>query len=75
MLDPEKMTADVINAGKKLIESNPDISAIVLECSNLATYAKPLYETLEIPVYDIIAAANLVTYSINPTNFLKSSMV
>jgi hypothetical protein len=44
---------DVVGAGRELVANNPDIGAIVLECTNMPPYAAALQATVGLPVYDI----------------------
>jgi len=75
-LNPELMEKDVLSAVKKLINrSRRDdckISAILLECSNLATYSKSVYMKTKIPVFDITAACGLIKYCVNPRDYLQT---
>ena len=66
-IDVARMEQDVLNAGRKLKEKTPDLKAVILECSNLPSYARSLQEDLEVPVFDIISTANLLEYGVNPT--------
>ena len=65
-LDVALMRRDVLHAAALLQEKTPDLRAIIIECSNLATYAKEMNEQCKIPVFDIMSAANLLSYAINP---------
>ncbi len=53
-LDVEKAEADVVDAGRRLLAKAPDVGAIVLECTNMAPYARSLAAAVRLPVYDII---------------------
>lgn len=44
---------DVVEAGKQLVAKNPDVGAIVLECTNMPPYAAALQAEVGLPVYDI----------------------
>lgn len=66
-IDVARMEQDVLNAGRKLKEKTPDLKAVILECSNLPSYARSLQEDLDVPVFDIISTANLLEYGVNPT--------
>ena len=75
-LDVARMRADVLNAARKLKEKTPDLRAVIIECSNLATYARELSELLEVPIFDTLSAANLLAYSVAPPTYLyKGAMV
>ncbi len=70
-LDVDLMRRDILSAVGKLLTRQADIRALLLECSNLATYSKDVYHTFNIPVFDIVAGAKILEYSVNPTDFLK----
>lgn len=70
-LDVDKMRADVLRAGQKLKEKTPDLRAVIVECSNLASYSADLFELLDVPVFDTISAANLLAYGSNPPRFFS----
>lgn len=59
-LDPERMRADTLAAGHRLIERNPDVSAIVLECTNLITFRSDLQKALRRPVFDMLSLVDLM---------------
>lgn len=69
-LDVEKMRADVVGAARSLVERSPDVRAVILECSNLATYTKDVSEAIGLPVFDTVSAANLLAYSLCPPAYL-----
>lgn len=69
-LDPTLMSNDVVSAAKKLLSAHPEVRAIILECSNLATFSQAVYEETKLPVFDIVAAANLLEYALNPPQYL-----
>lgn len=64
-----KMEKDVVNAVEKLFKKENKISAILLECSNLASYSYTINKTYNIPVFDINTCINLLHNSISPKKF------
>lgn len=44
---------DIVDAGRTLLARNPDIGAVVLECTNMPPYAAALRAALGLPVFDI----------------------
>lgn len=44
---------DIVDAGRTLLARNPDIGAVVLECTNMPPYAAALRAALVLPVFDI----------------------
>lgn len=55
-LDAVKSEAEVIAACDRLMSTNPETRAIVLECTNLSPYKKAIREHTGISVYDIVDA-------------------
>ena len=56
---------EVIAAGQSLIESAPDIRAIVLECTDLPPYAQQIQAALSRPVFDLTTLATMVASCVN----------
>jgi hypothetical protein len=54
-LDVAAAERDVFAAGDALVACHADIGAVVLECTNMAPYARALSERLRLPVFDIYA--------------------
>lgn len=73
-LDPERMRQDVLSAGRKLLGKCPTLRAVVLECSNLASYSAALAAELKLPVFDTMSAANLIHYAVEPERYGKMSV-
>lgn len=69
-LVPERMEREVLSAGKKLAGKCPALRAVVLECSNLASYSAALAAHLMLPVFDTMSAANLIHYAVEPDRYL-----
>ena len=49
---------DVVNAAMKLVEENPDVGAILLECSDMPPYAWEIQKATKRPVFDFITLIN-----------------
>lgn len=60
---------DILDAGRALMKSHPDIGAIVLECTNMPPYAHALREALEVPIYDIYSLITWFHAGIRPRRF------
>ncbi len=67
---PDKMRTDVLNSAKKLLYKNNDLKAIIIECSNLPTFSRDLHDALNIPVFDIALAANIMHYCVHPQVYI-----
>ncbi|CUK27475.1 Hydantoin racemase [Cognatishimia activa] len=63
-MDLDKVEAEVIEAGQRLIAKAPDVGAILLECTDLPPYAHQLANALSRPVFDIITLAEMVDRAI-----------
>lgn len=68
--NPDKMRIDVLNSAKKLVNKSNDIKAIIVECSNLPTFSKDIYDAFGIPVFDIALAANIMKYCVHPKTYI-----
>jgi hypothetical protein len=60
---------DVVGAGRALVERNPDIGAIVLECTNMPPYAAALQAAVGVPVYDIYSMVTWFHAGLRPRAF------
>ena len=60
---------DVVEAAKALVAANPDVGAIVLECTNMPPYAAALQAELGLPVHDILSLGAWLQAGIRPRRF------
>jgi Asp/Glu/hydantoin racemase len=60
---------DVLDAGRALLRTHPEIGAIVLECTNMPPYAHALREALGVPIYDIYSLITWFHAGIRPRRF------
>jgi hypothetical protein len=60
---------DVVEAGKTLVARNPDVGAIVLECTNMPPYAAALQAAVGLPVYDIYSMITWFHAGLRPRVF------
>ena len=51
-LDSDLIEREVVGVAKKLITENPDIGALVLECSDLPPYAHAIQKEVNLPIFD-----------------------
>ncbi len=59
-IDPSAIEKEIVEHAKKLVNMNPEIGAIVLECTNMPPYSKAIQEAVGLPVFDIITLTNWV---------------
>ena len=63
-MDVDKARAENVKVAKELIKENPDVGAIVLECTNMPPYAKAIQEAVQLPVFDIFTLTDMVYNSL-----------
>lgn len=68
-LDAAEAERDILEAGESLLARHPDIGAIVLECTNMAPYARALAEHVQRPVFDIVGFIAWFHAGLQPRDF------
>jgi Asp/Glu/hydantoin racemase len=68
-LDVAAAERDILASGDALLARHGDIGAIVLECTNMAPYAKALARHLGLPVFDIYAFMTWFHAGLAPRDF------
>ena len=68
-MDVAQAERDVVEAGKLLVAKNPDVGAIVLECTNMPPYAAALQAEVGLPVYDIYSMITWFHAGLRPRAF------
>ena len=59
-LDSDALEREVVEVAGDLVQNNPDIGAMLLECSCLPPYGAAVQEALHLPVFDFITMINYV---------------
>ena len=70
-MDVALAAQDILDAGRILLQSHPDIGAIVLECTNMPPYAHALREATGLPVYDIYSLIGWFHAGLRPREFSR----
>jgi len=60
---------ELIEVGIEMVEENPSIGAIVLECTALPPFAKALQEAISLPIFDITTLVTFVHDALVRKNF------
>jgi Asp/Glu/hydantoin racemase len=68
-LDVAKAEADILAAGRELVTRHPAVGAVVLECTNMAPYARALSEEIGRPVFDIVSFISWFHAGLSPRDF------
>ena len=63
-MDLDKVTEELLQAGRSLVERAPDIGAIVLECTDLTPYAWRLQQELGLPVFDLTTLSEMMATAV-----------
>ncbi|MDQ1722026.1 MAG: hypothetical protein QOI26_1760, partial [Pseudonocardiales bacterium] len=63
-LDVEQLKADVLHQVDELARANPDLGALVIECTDLVPFAHAIQQRLGMPVFDIVTLTNMVHASL-----------
>ncbi|KQW54760.1 MULTISPECIES: aspartate/glutamate racemase family protein [unclassified Ensifer] len=63
-LDSAQIEREVTEVARKLVEDNPDVRSILLECSDLPPYAHAVQTATGRPVFDFITMINHVQQSV-----------
>jgi Asp/Glu/hydantoin racemase len=68
-LDCAAAEADILDAGQALVARDPAVGAVLLECTNMAPYARALAQAIRRPVFDIYAFATWFHAGLSPRDF------
>ena len=61
--------ADILDAGRELIATHPDVGAVLLECTNMCPYAAALARAIRKPVFDIVSFVSWFHSGLRPRDF------
>ncbi len=59
-MDFDQVRAEVVAAAERLQSANPDLGAIVLECTDMPPYAYAVQRATGLPVFDLTTLTNMV---------------
>lgn len=60
VLDSEKIEKEVVSVAKEMVEEDPTVKSILLECSVMPPYAAAVQEAVNLPVFDFVTMINYV---------------
>lgn len=67
--DPNVMRDNVVEAARALINTAPNVRAVVLECTNMAPFARSVQDVVRVPIYDIQGLAHFVAEATERANY------
>ena len=65
----EDIRADAIATARTLVRENPDVGAIVSECTNLTPFAADIEQDLGLPVYDMVSMVTWFQMGLKPRRY------
>lgn len=68
-LDVELARDDNVTFARKLVQDNPDVGAIILECTNMVPYAADIRAATGLPVFSIYSFVTWFQSGLNPSAF------
>jgi aspartate/glutamate racemase len=63
-VDPQKFIQEIVDVAIMLVSENPNLGAIVLECTDLPPASAAIRKILGLPVFDIVTLMNMVHESV-----------
>jgi Asp/Glu/hydantoin racemase len=63
-MDVDKCRAEHQRVARRLVKENPDVAAIVLECTNMPPYSHAIQEATGLPVFDIVTFVNFMHHAL-----------
>jgi Asp/Glu/hydantoin racemase len=60
VLDVTRFQDEVVGIAEALVQENPDVGAIVLECTDLPPFAAAIRRAIGLPVFDIVTLTHMV---------------
>jgi len=62
--DYDRFEEEVVTQAKKLVSENPEVGAILLECSDLPPFARSVQRAVKLPVWDYISMVNWIYHGV-----------
>lgn len=70
IMEPARFAREVVGGALRLQRDNPDIGAIVTECSDLPAYSAGITAATGLPVYDWASFIDYVHHAVNPRTYI-----
>ncbi len=63
-LDVNRSKEDLVRVAKRMISEQPEVGAIVLECTNMPPYAAAIQKEVHLPIFDIYTLVTMVYHAV-----------
>jgi hypothetical protein len=71
-LDPASAEGEVVAAARALVQREPRVGALVLECANMPPYRQAVRRATGLPVYDAVSFAIWFHAGLTPSSFPRA---
>ena len=68
-LDAARIEAEMVAAARKMVEEDPSIGAILLECADMPPYSRAVQQAVSLPIFDFVTMINYVFSAIVQQRF------
>lgn len=68
-LDADRLAREVLSEAERLARAEPHMGALVIECTDLVPFARPIQERLGMPVFDIVTLTEMVYRALTRRSF------
>lgn len=68
-LDADRLGREVLDEVQHLAAHNPDMGALIIECTDLVPYAHAIQQHLGVPVFDIVTLTEMLHRTLSPRAF------
>jgi hypothetical protein len=68
-LDADLLGREVVTQAQQLARANPDMGALIIECTDLVPFAHAIQSLIDIPVFDIVTLTMMVYQSLTRRPF------
>lgn len=62
-MDVDEMEAEIVGVARRFVTDNPEIGAILFECTNMAPYAAAVQAAVRLPIFDIQLLIDMVHHT------------
>ena len=60
----DRLEQELVDEARQLVAANPDVGAILLECSDMPPFARAIQGAVQLPVFDFISMINWIYHGV-----------